>query len=939
MKLMLLCLLLTALAVVCQTAPAAEKPVAMTDAQLADAVAGAPPCPHAGEMDLNLRLIDTIDCTDADDPHDFMDQGTSSVTRGPAGRYRITAAHRHAFFAYRFRSAGKDTPVLIVIEYPDDADRTICFSTHESPLSGKSNIDWSLETGVYTGDPLPLSNEMQYHTFIMWPQDQWPAIIVGNFHRYGHPAAASRIWVYAIEGGLPTLDVDAPDPDNQRQLGHFNSLGTYLPARLYFGLKSDRSIEHMLDYYQYIGVNEVSWPAVAGSGIWFDCAIPAWGKTEADVMRENLLKRDILKETLEAMDRRDGYFSFAACFNMSGGFKIDDDTELDDLSDEELLATLEKGFRQFFERYGQYESLRKVMLGAQYRASFTKYLHQRGLLEAVVAMIHSIRPDIQVGTFIGGPTLHQQYFHGGEYDGVAGETTADVIERWETSGQPWEDILGDAALEAWKLWDHDPADWGVEGMTIYDQYQPDDYRIFPLYAQEPRSMMYYDLDWSRRRDAHLDTNYAAMWNTHFEGWYGLHPEVNFWYRKLWVAPDFNAPPPLSLLSFARIMTHRDRLAIMPGSWNNKYFGYETAIRPFAKAYRALPPVAMTDVETPSLDHVTVRWRTYNGRRYVAVQSGIPFPCEVTVDGTPVALEPFGLATRVDDPTGEPVVTGEAPAAYRQWVAARIERLERAYNAVRDLDPDAAPEVYLTVAREARETLRAGRPFTADHMVGAGLIAELELRREILAPPRAQGPRLPVGPPMNGDLDAWPDEATDIRADDGKYLAGHLYFPNSWSGPANLSARLRIGHDGTNLYVGAAIRDDTLTERDGCQFWLSTDGAYRDWTAGRATKDVTWAIGLPSDEQPVREGVGRRGFTYTCRRTPDGYVVEGSAPLVELGVLPGQSAGFLLYVPDDDDLPNRKDASWAVNQVLLVPHQPSFTYYADARSCGELVLDP
>ena len=139
---------------------------------------------------------------------------------GPAGKYRVTASHRHAFFAYRFRSAGKDKPVLIAIEYPDDARRDICFFTHESGLSGRSNLDWSLETGVYTGDPLPLTNRMQYHTFIMYPQDNWPAVLVGNWTRYASNGAAARIWVYAIEDGLPKLKINAPDPGSQRILGH-----------------------------------------------------------------------------------------------------------------------------------------------------------------------------------------------------------------------------------------------------------------------------------------------------------------------------------------------------------------------------------------------------------------------------------------------------------------------------------------------------------------------------------------------------------------------------------------------------------------------------------------------------------------------------------------------------------------------------------------------
>jgi len=929
MKLALLVLI--ALIVLCtQALDAAEKPQSLSPEQAEAAAAKAPPCPMAAEMDLNLRPLDYIDCTDPADPHEFTDQGTSSVTGGPAGRYRITAGHRHAFFAYRFRSAGKDRPVLIVIEYPDDAVRTINFSTHESVLSGRRNIDWSLETGVYTGDPLPLSNAMQYHTFIMWCQDEWPAVLVGNFHRYGHPAAASRIWAYAIEGGLPKLEIPAADPANPRRLGHFNSLGTYLPIRLYFGARSPNSIEHMLDYYEYIGVNEVSWPVVAGAGgAWFDCHIAAW--------RKEAPQTDNLDRTLAAMDRRGG-FSFVAGFNMPGSFKANG-VAFDDMSKEQLLASLTAGFDDFLERYGKYKSLTKIAWGAQYSIRGFDYLIKRGVAQQVVEHIKQRRPDIQVLTYIGGRTLHAQYFDGGEYGDRTAATTGDVIRRWEQDDGPWSETLAGAALDVWRLWGHDPAEFAkIRGLTVYDQYQPDDYRIFGLYAQEPRAMIYYDLDWSQQRDDLLDTDYAAMWNTHFEGWYGLHPEVNFWYQKLWVAPDFNAPPPLSLSSFARIMAHRDRLAITPGSWNNKYFGYEAAIRKFAKAYRTLPARPMTDVTNLPIDTVVVRWLADRDTRYIAVQSRIPFASEVAIDGRVVELGPYELAALVDKKITTPVVTGRVPDAYSLWVDGRIARLTKAYEQVRALDMAAAPMAYARTADRATELLTVGKAFAADQLIGAGLVSELELRRDILDPPKAHAPRISAAAPMDGDLDHWPAKAADIRADDGKYLAGHLYFPNSWSGPDDLSARLRLFHDGTNLYVAAEIRDNKRTEKDGCSFRLSTNGAYRDWKSESAKSNLSWGIGLPSKEKPVIEGRGRRGFTYTCRLTPTGYVIEGSAPLSELGLEPGGKMGFLLEVSDDDGTANLYKAGWARKQVMLVPHQPNFTYYSDVRTCGELVLD-
>ncbi|NLF29831.1 MAG: hypothetical protein GX591_02950, partial [Planctomycetes bacterium] len=898
-------------------------PVTITDDQVDAIVAKAPACPAVEPMDLKVRLIDYIDCADDGDPHDRMDQGTSRVFMNPRlGAYRETAAHRHAFFAYRFRSAGKDKPVLIVWEYPDNAERTINFSTHESPLSGRSNSDWSLETGVYTGDPLPLSNRMQYHTFIMWPQDRWPVAMVGNFHRYGHRAAASRIWVYAIEGGLPALQVDAPDPDNQRKLAHFNSFA-FLPTSFHFGYRSADAVEHMLEYCQYVGVNELAWCVLANNswGAWAD--VPSWPSSGSD--------RRHLDKVLAAMDRRGG-FSFAACVGPEGNVTLGGKRYADMTSDELRQACFTL-FDEFLDRYGSYQSLRAIGLGSQYGIHFAKRLAEAGVLDDVVAHIKARRPDLQVFVFTGGLGLHVEYFGGRN----GGPTANDVIAAFEQGGGSWDEVLGDMAVKAWTAWGQSPADFkAVEGLDVYEQYQPDDHRIFPLYAQQPRSMIYYDLDRSAARSAAVASPYAAVWNTHYEGWYGLHPEVNFWYQKLWVAPDFNAPPPLSLASFARVLGHRDRLVIMPGSWNNKFFGFETSMRRFARAYRSLPPVEMADVSDVPADTVRVRWTRYEGRRYVSLQSLIPFDSQVKVDDRTVELAPYELAALVDDGTAAPTVGGTVPPEYVFWVGERVLKAKQLLEEVKALDEAAAPEVYARTIDQATEQIRLGKPYTADLTLGAGLVAELELRRDILDPPTLRAYRLPAAPPMDGNLDAWPAEASNIRADGGEILAGHLYFPNSWEGPSDLSARIRLGYDDEYLYVGAHIRDNVLAAKDACAFRLSTDGAYLDWAAPSANSDLTWSIALPVDGQPT-SGTGRGGFTYTCRRTDDGYVVEGKASLAELGLAPGGAMGWLLFVTDLDNLPNTNPASWGAKQAMLVPHKPNFSYWSDARNCGRLLL--
>jgi len=910
---------------------AAEAPQPLSDAQAEAIVAKAPKLPVDLKLDLKTRLVDFIDCTDAKDPHGFKDQGTSSVVTGPAGTYRITAAHRHAFFAYRFRAAGKDKPVLIIWEYPDDADRTMVFSTHESGLSGRANSDWSLETGVYTGEPFPVTGKMQYHTFIMWPQDAWPCALVGNFHRYGHPAAASRIWVYVIEGRLPKLQVDEPDAANPRRLGHYNSRGYYLAQRLYFGLRSPKAVEHMLDYFDYVGVNEVSW-GVAHSD---DATIPSWG-----------LRGTHLEEVLSAMDAR-GHLSFTAQFYLSASSSIGG-RKIADMTQDELRAAMVKGFDEFLERYGKFKSLKGIALGGMYGIEFLDTLREKGVATDVVAHIKAKRPDLQVITYVGGEHLHQEYFNG-----TTAATGSDVISGWETSGASWSDWLGDQALKAWKGWGRDPADLkAIKGLMVYEQYQPDDNRIFSNYDQQPRSLIYHDLDCSQRRSDHLATPYANLWNTHYEGWYGLNPQVNFWYQKHWVAPDMNPPPPLSQAPLTRTLGHRDRLVIIPGSWNNRYFGWESSGRRFAKAFRSLPPVAMADVDVAGTDTVKARWVAWKGRRYVALVSRIPFESEVTVDGKAVTLPPYELVTQVDDGSAEPRVIGKPPREYVAWVTARVKKLAQLHKAVGSLNQEAAPAVYLDAAAQATKLLDARRAYAAEMEMGAGLIGEMQLRKDILDPPKLGASWVTQAPPMNGRLDDWPKDSTDIRAEGGEYLAGHTYFPNSWSGPDDLSARLRFCHDATKLYVGIEVRDSVLAQyeedwnrrktlckrADSCTMRLSTDGAYLDWIAPVGKKsDVTWPISLPFDGKDT-SGKGRAGFEYTCRRTLKGYVFEGSAPLADLKVQVGGSIGFLLFLGDVDKTQNIKGSGWAAKQAFLCPHKPNYRYWDDVRNCGRLVIE-
>jgi hypothetical protein len=334
------------------------------------------------------------------------------------------------------------------------------------------------------------------------------------------------------------------------------------------------------------------------------------------------------------------------------------------------------------------------------------------------------------------------------------------------------------------------------------------------------------------------------------------------------------------------------------------------------------------------DSVYAREIAYRNKRYISLVNLIPFANEISVDGQRISLAPFEMATIVKPP-GETKYERRACEEHKKWVESRVAGFEKLYAELKALDSRAAPPLYANLARYARQLMQAGRYCEADRELGWGLVNELRLRKDILRRPEMKAPKLSAAPAMNGSLDAWPKEASDIEAEGGEFLAGHIFFPNSWTGPQDLSARLRLGHDDQKLYIAAEIRDDVLTDKDGCTLKFSKTG-YQNWRDAQVTLDFSWGVSPPKGHEPVS---GKQGaFSYTCRRTPAGYVVEGAVPLAELGVGPGGAIGFMLSASDGDNTPNLSQHTWARKQELLVPNQPNFTYWEDARNCGKLVLE-
>ncbi len=913
---------------VCSQAYAAEAPVSMTDAQVRRAVASAPEVPVDLGLDLNLRLVDFIDCTNPRDPHDSIDYGVFRVVDGPAGRYRVTPSYRHAFFAYRWRRDQRDKPHVLVFEYPDDAKREICFLTHESRLSGRSNIDWSLETGVYCNNPFPLTNKMQYHTAFFWPDDEWPVAMVANWARSGAPAACSRIWVFAVDGGkLPPIEIDDPDPENPRIMGEIYNW-SLVPRRGIFGL-ADRmtAFDHIAEYHAYLGHNVVSWPIVSNNGWGFRCIIPAWDGGN-DPAKEDL------EPMLDACDRHG--IKFIPIFNNGYRFNIGGEPYSEDRK-EEYTRALKTGFRQFFERYGHHPSLYAIGMDTQDlspsygQGALDVFRTCFGSLQNFVDFIHDIEPDVKVMHLLGGRSIHAQYF----------PNASEVVERWQESDKRWPQHLAEEILALWKGWDRDPEELNaVEGLTTVLNYQTDDHAIFDSYSQNPRSMYYYDLDVSQPRSDLIDTRAALIWNTFFEAWLGLYPDPqSFWYLKEWVAPDFCPAPPCALAGWGHAMMHRDRNMILAGAWNRKGGGHEAAIRRFSEEMRSLPPVELADVEMQGDSPVQVRAATWRGNTYASVLNATPFEAEVTVtigdSERAVSLDPFALKALQAPGTQAVSAQGKASAAYVEWIEGRLTEYDDLLQEVGNLDPEATPEQYDAHLRRALELRDTGDYFRTDKTFGHGLTTELALRKRVLAPPQTRVPRIDSAPPMNANLDRWPSEATDITAEDAN-IATHLYFPGSWHGPDDLSARVRLAHDGTKLYFGIEVRDQLLTGKDQLGLYLSPE-RYRQWLPQSLNYEMHFVVPVPVDGAEAT-AEGPRGFTCTSRPTSTGYVAEGSLDMAELDLKSGSTIGWVVQISEDDNTPHLNNDRWARKAAMIIPNSPTFAYWSDARTCGQLLFE-
>jgi len=230
------------------------------------------PKPAVGE--LKLHQVASVDLTQPLGPDILCDGGGSRVVDSPLGRYREAGAERFSRFVVRttLRKTGLH---LLRITYPDDKMRT-CEVTASSPVQGDF---YNAQTGYFTGGSYPLSGRFQTLDCLVWARsaDQWV-----RFCTWAQdcPAAASRVEVFEVEGGLPASP--ASTGPSLRQIGLYWEDAYPLPFCFGGGGGGfedfDRVASHLCDYMDYSGQNVLFHPAVWYNGPIYNSLVEPRGR-------------------------------------------------------------------------------------------------------------------------------------------------------------------------------------------------------------------------------------------------------------------------------------------------------------------------------------------------------------------------------------------------------------------------------------------------------------------------------------------------------------------------------------------------------------------------------------------------------------------------------------------------------------------------------------
>lgn len=194
------------------------------------------------EQGMDLDLEDIIDFTDPDDPHPWFETDRKGlIPRGPRWgtnfvhtvdeplivernglRYRVTRPVYTAQFSYKVEFEHPGDWYLMVLEYPDDAERWIGVSCNASSRNsrhkGRADASSKCGPGIWTGGKYPVTGDMLEMKWIYRPDPGPHAINVMSLMK-DTEAAVSRLRIYHVKGPLPALNTGDRPVAEQRRFG------------------------------------------------------------------------------------------------------------------------------------------------------------------------------------------------------------------------------------------------------------------------------------------------------------------------------------------------------------------------------------------------------------------------------------------------------------------------------------------------------------------------------------------------------------------------------------------------------------------------------------------------------------------------------------------------------------------------------------------------
>lgn len=163
---------------------------------------------------LKLKELETIDCTALDRPfvsytRDGKELPAQIITR-PWGKYLQGGVGKCSFLSWKLEFPNYQKPVLLEIEYPDDAERIMGLSVGTNSYFGRISNDhgdreWPCGVGgIYTGYQNEITNKMRTTRMVFFPSARVCSITVMNADAI-NPVAISKIKVFEIENDLPAV--------------------------------------------------------------------------------------------------------------------------------------------------------------------------------------------------------------------------------------------------------------------------------------------------------------------------------------------------------------------------------------------------------------------------------------------------------------------------------------------------------------------------------------------------------------------------------------------------------------------------------------------------------------------------------------------------------------------------------------------------------------